>query len=59
MHAVGHTFSQTHLNEKCFEYLSNYNVTVLTYRLAQRISLNINDQKKGGSSSLNVLILTH
>ena len=23
IHAVGHTFSQIHLNEKCFEFLSN------------------------------------
>ena len=46
IHAVGHTFSQTHLNEILFEFLSNYNVTVLTYRLVQRITLNKNDQKK-------------
>ena len=60
IHAVGHTFSQTHLNEILFEFLSNYNVTVLTYRLVQRITLNKNDQKKKrGSLSLNVLILTH
>ena len=44
VHAVGRTFSQTHLNNKCFEFLSNYNVTVLTYRLAQRNFVNKNEE---------------